>query len=405
MRRFSLVSIFIICSLRGHTQFTLIPTSTLNNLLSISMYSNNIVVAGRDNYLVKSYDECSTLQSLAVPEPIGFQNYLTRVDTNIAYMLSTNQGANKYKIYKSTDGCNTWVKKLDTSNLYLTQLKFFDANEGIALASLYQMVRTTNGGLSWTPSSYPYIFLTAIEVFDDSTICIGVVEKFAISRDRGHTWTGNLFIQSNPRDFFFLSKDTILATSFQPLQPMFSKSFDGGINWLDIQLPNMGEVYGIHFKNKLEGYVVGKNSSGTGVVLKTTDLGQTWSSFNPPVNSTFIDMKFLNDSIALVSGINGLLMKWNTKATLFTGIKNNFVENIDITVSPNPVQNKLIIKLKVSNVAKVNLSICNALGQLVYAESVEVTKEELDLSFLNSGIYLLKMQSGEKQKTIKLVKE
>lgn len=408
--------LFIFLSAKGNAQYTIVPTGTTDNLLGISIFNNNIVISGRDNYLAKSNDECNSLTLLSVPEPVGFQNYLTRVDDNTSYMLSTNNGSFKYKIYKSIDGCATWTKILDSNSFYLDQLRFFNPNDGIGVTSvIYQSLQTSNGGNSWmsSPPPIPIYSPTSLEVFGDSLVCLGGLTSsansvFIISKNRGTTWTfGGAFPPnlSFPRKSFFLSNDTILGVSSKGYtNAYFATTFDKGANW-QFQVTPLFDGYGVNFKNRAEGYILGVSSNSTGVILKTTDLGQTWLSFNPPINSAFIDMKFLNDSIALVSGTNGLLMKWDTKATLFTGINQNNFDEIGLKLYPNPVKEKLKIEFSVKETKETKLSITNSLGQLIYTYEVNYQSEEIDISSFKSGLYFLRVQNNSNQKVFKIIKE
>ena len=71
--------------------------------------------------------------------------------------------------------------------------------------------------------------------------------------------------------------------------------------------------------------------------------------------------------------------------------------------NPNPFINKI----KLSGNGKLQgVTIYNAFGQLVYSNDAMNCPEEIDLSFLKPGIYLISLQ-GEKdlQKSIKIIKE
>ncbi len=83
------------------------------------------------------------------------------------------------------------------------------------------------------------------------------------------------------------------------------------------------------------------------------------------------------------------------------GIQENFNEN-NISVYPNPVSNKLFFKLKELDLKNTKLTISNQLGQILLQSDY---KQEVDLSFLSTGIYYIKVQSNAEQKTFKIIKE
>ncbi len=51
------------------------------------------------------------------------------------------------------------------------------------------------------------------------------------------------------------------------------------------------------------------------------------------------------------------------------------------------------------------LDIINSLGQIVYTLNNPDQKQEIDLSFLASGVYYLVVQNRTEQKAVKLIKE
>ncbi|ARV05733.1 peptidase S8 [Polaribacter sp. SA4-10] len=81
--------------------------------------------------------------------------------------------------------------------------------------------------------------------------------------------------------------------------------------------------------------------------------------------------------------------------------KQNFINTT--TIYPNPVSTSFTLKMKRNDLNGVNVKIYNLLGKKVYEEG-NLKSNVLNVSVLNSGIYILKITSGKSQKTIKLVK-
>jgi len=74
-----------------------------------------------------------------------------------------------------------------------------------------------------------------------------------------------------------------------------------------------------------------------------------------------------------------------------------------ISISPNPVRNKIYINMKQSE--QEEFSIINMQGSTIYAQTLNNDKSVIDISFLNSGIYMVKISGNQKvaiQKIIKL---
>lgn len=396
---------------RVYSQITLIPTGSTDLLFYISkVNNNNIIVTGRDSYYSKSTDECNSLLPLLPPGPQTHYQILNRLSVNNSFMLSYNMPSNNSKIYNSLDDCNNWNLVMDSS-IYLSNIKFFDANEGYGVSTFYKALRFKNGGSSRIVSSNPYTVPMMMEVYGDSIIALGGITSnggsFSISKDRANTWYGGVGFNtmSEPRDIFFLNKDTLFAISSQGYWgPFFAKSFNGGVTWQKDTIAK-NNPYGLYFKNANEGYILGQLPNGMGAIMKTTNIGQNWSTFNTQIPTTLLDMKFLNDSIALVSGSNGVLFKWNSKATQFiTGVDDIYLEDNAFSVFPNPTSSK--IKVQYSGIVKEGkIFITNSLGQVILNELLLDAVQEIDLSLLPAGVYFLSAQTINYRKVVKLVKE
>ena len=81
--------------------------------------------------------------------------------------------------------------------------------------------------------------------------------------------------------------------------------------------------------------------------------------------------------------------------------KQNFINTT--TIYPNPVSASFTLKMNRNDLNGVHVKIYNLLGKKVY-EQGNLKSSVLNVSVLNSGIYILKITSGKSQKTIKLVK-
>ncbi len=95
-----------------------------------------------------------------------------------------------------------------------------------------------------------------------------------------------------------------------------------------------------------------------------------------------------------------------TTADGFSGINNVDVEN-NIALYPNPCKGKLILQIQYANTADAKLKVMDILGQSVFEKEMSISsginKEEINLSSLKEGIYLIRLQEGNKTYTRKLV--
>ncbi|QVY65542.1 endonuclease [Polaribacter sp. Q13] len=88
------------------------------------------------------------------------------------------------------------------------------------------------------------------------------------------------------------------------------------------------------------------------------------------------------------------------------GIYNSATANVDSSVFdtfkmyPNPVENNIYF----NTTKHIKINIYNALGKLVKSSDITNTKNDLDVSNLSSGIYLVKINNGDQSITKKMIK-
>ena len=84
---------------------------------------------------------------------------------------------------------------------------------------------------------------------------------------------------------------------------------------------------------------------------------------------------------------------------------NSIIQN-EIIIYPNPVTNKLTIKLpSVYTKNSTQVELYNSIGQLVLSKSYTETNIELPVSSYPKGLYILKIQNGKEMKTEKIIIE
>ena len=304
------------------SQFTVINTGTSDYLMSISKINNNLLFSGYTSYLAKSYDNCNTLIPLNTPvfleAPQSRYYRTTRVDTNYIYMSYKTTSGN-WKFFKSVDGGNNWVKKKDSTHANLTfvepPLLFYDTINASIIFSYNTALYTQNSLTTYTVGSWQpgWIGNRAVNdgaVISDSMAIFGenIYGGAYMTKNRGKTWQTTL-VGGQVRDIDVINKDTVYYISSPGTGAVgyFGYTFDGGVTWPYKTISSPVYFMNITVKNKNEIYVMARepsNFNGPVVILKTTDLGQTWSKFKTPFSLDLRDMKFLNDSVALIPNTN-----------------------------------------------------------------------------------------------------
>ena len=112
-----------------------------------------------------------------------------------------------------------------------------------------------------------------------------------------------------------------------------------------------------------------------------------------------------NISLPLENGINKIAIKGDFDCQgIFT---EDFVIGSEITVYPNPSSNIFYVDLGIDNSATATVEIYSTLGNLVYTKnhSIQNGKAILNTSSLQSGMYLLAVQTKNNSKKIKIIKQ
>mgnify|MGYP000585215442 CR=1 FL=1 len=99
---------------------------------------------------------------------------------------------------------------------------------------------------------------------------------------------------------------------------------------------------------------------------------------------------------------NGIPNFETAYATVLNVDKESFIDAT--TIYPNPITTSFTLKMNTNDLSGIGIQIFNIIGKKVYQES-NLTSKTINVSALNSGIYILKIMSETKQKTIKLIKK
>ena len=149
-------------------------------------------------------------------------------------------------IYRTLDAGDTWEKQFEDTAHYLRSITFASSSLGFCGSLDSTLYRTNDSGKTW-------VDITAAISPRPMGICGLSAPSPSVIYGCGK-WTSPAFMV---------------------------KSVDGGDNWTFIDLSVYATtLVDVHFKNDLEGFVVGKASptGNGGVVLRTIDGGDTWST-------------------------------------------------------------------------------------------------------------------------------
>lgn len=344
--------LILICN-HSIAQHQIIPTNTSTRLIQMKKSGQTLYIVGVQNFFAKCENGCDSIHLLSTPGPINYFNaHLNVLDSNTIY-LSSFLASNPYHaiVSKSIDGGQSWNSILDTISMefYTVGMFAFDTSTICLTSSQERTFITQDGGASWNiGTNHGIDMINAYDKLNDSTVIVGGLSQLSVTTDKGNTWNYHSFLQGTPTDFEMQSLDSIYAVSsgifgtFLSLITGTDQEFR-----LDKLIPDFSPV-GITVVSNNEIYIVGQGwPQGHGRIMKTTDMGTTWSYHDIPDATNLVDMLFINDSIALISGYDGILVKWNKNDSMTPwGLGLEDQESVNaIQIYPNPTSNLQVIQL------------------------------------------------------------
>ena len=134
------------------------------------------------------------------------------------------------------------------------------------------------------------------------------------------------------------------------------------------------------------------------------------------LNGGLVCAEYINDSLivggsfTMLGNVNancvGVITNYDVNTNCFyVGINNRTINENIVSLFPNPFQDRLNITFDSDVFYKIRLRITNTLGQIVYSKNNLEQKQEIDLRFLPSGVYFIKLQNNSEQKVFKLIKD
>ena len=217
----------------------------------------------------------------------------------------TGFASNTKGIIKTSDGGYTWKQSLEAKFSYIEQIKFFDKNEGLAILRSEDgsgtIYRTANGGDTWTSAPLKFKgYAQKIISTDPNTMFATIIEldnKYVIkSVDGGKTWNELVTYTVKEFDLYDLQftdnkNGWVLGTMVLPGAPpeayptvFIKRTTDGGDSWEDNILYGQTMPSNLTFVDPLHGWYVSNTNDTSRIMSRTSDGGKTWEKlpFLPP---------------------------------------------------------------------------------------------------------------------------
>jgi len=228
---------------------------------------------------------------------------LSIVDANMAFVAG-DFGT----VLRTTDGGHTWSQLLLGSTATFRGVWFTDANRGFLVGDAGAILRTVDGGVTWTGQTVdPAATLRAVCFADRSTgTAVGSPGAIYQTTDGGNTWTQKIAtpgITVNAISFadknigiFVGSVGTIYRTT------------DGGSKWIrqvsGIEATNAPGLLGVCSVDGNVWVAVGEY----GTILRTTDGGVTWALQPSGTRFNLNAVQFADENNGIAVGDAGVIV-------------------------------------------------------------------------------------------------
>jgi len=293
-----------------------------------------------------------------------------------------------------------------------------------------EVLRTTNGGQNWTSMLTDAILLKSVHFVDNQrgwAVGVGGTRISITGRDLpsedlvvivdnprsiilrttngGVTWTSIRFATTEwLRGVFFADLNSGWAVGDNG---RILKTTDGGVSWRNQASGTTATLYAVDFINALTGLAVGKN----GIILKTFDGGASWVVEASGTNVLLYSVDFVNETTAWAVGAGGTILQ----ASPFT-VSVEEKHQSDSTPKqfvleqnyPNPFNPSTTIGFSLPRSSLVTLKIYNVNGEevaILLAKQLPAGRHQMqwNASNLASGVYFYRLQTDDFVATRKLI--
>lgn len=404
----SLVLYLLLLASFANAQYTVIPTSTTFDIFEIEKFGNDFYVNSYDGYLGKYSYGSGGVDVLTSPNVSWdyIQRFLNVIDTNQLLITSHHQTMHIGYVFKSDDGGNSWITILDSTQYYIKGMIAFDSLKVSVPSINYDILRTSNGGLSWSVQNLTGLIVVSAQYkLNDSVAYIGVLERMSYTQDAGETWSGISYNQKSPTSIFALNTDSLFVTTYHQYYAHFCYNFNPGPSmsgWQCVQIDIVPTVVKVRNSNEIYigGYEI-DNGVERKMILRSTDLGQNWERFDFNDYGRIYDIEFINDTVALVAGSFGFLCTWDYTNSSYWLANDNVEINSDvIQVYPNPIEN--LVTVSASKIIK-EIEVVDLTGITVLSRKANAENLSFSVENLSTGAYVLRVYSDDNSVLVKKI--
>ncbi len=225
-------------------------------------------------------------------------------------------------VFATTNGGVTWTRQTPVTDNNLNAVAAVSATEAVTVGDGGTVLITTNGGTTWTPetSGDPWP-LSSVTFANASCGWASGDGTLIATTNGGVTWApqtwGSYFAWPYSVSFANASDGWAVGyydgpSSTGPAVGFILATTNGGTTWTTETVPvtngspPITRLYSVSFANVHDGWAVGQDAVGGGVVLATTDGGSTWA-LESASSTSLSSVAFANSQDGWAVGPGGIL--------------------------------------------------------------------------------------------------
>jgi photosystem II stability/assembly factor-like uncharacterized protein len=400
-----------------------VPTNkSLNSLFfTDSLYG---WIAGDSGTIIHTSDGGKnwTFQNSGTNNNVVFVFFLNR---NLGWASSQNYSTFPYGtvLLKTTNGGSEWTKvPYPADDIFITCILYRDSLNGWMGGKPNALVRTTDGGITWTQASIDTSILAFFPVLNIrfynekyGYACGGMFDIAGViwrTSNGGDLWNA---IDSSEapadevHDLYLFDSIHVMGAGGDPdfgYGVGMIRTSDGGMNWNYQELGMQGTAYDLDFRNQKECWA----PLGSGrKLIYSMDTGNTWTAIPTPDSTAITRMMFPDSLHGFAVGKKGAVIKYKLPVSglvvpapiqghdgliLFQNYPNPFTSDtkIKFTVPANAKVHTIYLQIKVFTIF--GKEIATPVHDMFQPGEYEVTLEGANLQ---SGIYYYRLYAKAPQ--------
>lgn len=369
---------------------------TYNDISKLAFPTPSTGYALVGNTFFKSQDFGENWVNIGAPQTEAATTSFDFVTPDIAYAIgggSVLGSSDRRTIYKTTNACATWTVMPLVSPIWhdsFYSIDFIDENTGVISGGFNQPAtwRTTNGGQNWQQVNN--LAFNKVKFVTDQVGYARRSNKIYKSTDAGQVWTEVFDGGQEMNDFSFSDANN---GYFGGDNGAMFRTTNGGLTWEIVTMPyGHYEKVWMHSPN-----LVYAQDTYNGVLVRSTNQGATWPV---QINIYMINSLLFSSNKVYIAGTSGKILKANS------GVLENedFVRSDHgIRLYPNPTDAQVTVQTDGPPINQA--TVYDMAGRLVLQQSPHQSEATLDLSGFAKGMYLVKVDVGQRIITQKVLLE